>query len=74
MSMQVTTRMARLGVRLVAVGRRHREIESRIADVEKRPLPDQFALQRLKREKLRLKDEMHWYGGLLRKLSRDVPA
>lgn len=74
MNMQLTGKAARLASRLVAIGRRHRELEERIAEVERRPLPDQLTLRRLKRDKLRLKDEMHCYEGLLRTLSRGLPT
>lgn len=74
MNMQTTSRLAKVGARLAAVGQRHRDLEERISEVERRPNPDQFALQRLKREKLRLKDEMHYCEGLLRTMSRSLPA
>ena len=38
---------------------RHRRIEARLDREMKRPLPDYFIVQGLKREKLRIKDEMH---------------
>ena len=37
---------------------RHASLETRIADEDQRPRPDNDALARLKLEKLRLKDEM----------------
>ena len=37
---------------------RHRRIEAKLAAELKRPLPDSLALQRLKREKLLVKDEI----------------
>ena len=37
---------------------RHASLESRIADEDQRPRPDQDTLLRLKLEKLRLKEEM----------------
>lgn len=74
MNMQVTSKMARFGSRLVTIGQRHRELESRIDQVEKDPQPDELVLRRLKREKLRLDDEMHCYDGLLRTLSRSLRA
>ncbi len=37
---------------------RHAVLETRIADEDGRPQPDPTALTRLKREKLRLKEEM----------------
>lgn len=74
MNMQVTSKLAKLGSRLAAVGHRHSELEGRIAEVEARPQPDNLVLQRLKREKLRLKEEMNCYEGLLRTLSRGLPT
>ena len=70
MNMQVTGKVARLGARLVALGQRHRDFETRIARVESRPHPDQLILSRLKREKLRIKDEIQRYEGMLRLLGR----
>jgi len=37
---------------------RHASLESRIADEDRRPRPDDGALSRMKLEKLRLKEEM----------------
>ena len=74
MNVQVSSKLAKLGSRLAAIGRRHRELEDRIADVERRPQPDPIVLQRLKREKLRLKDEMQYCEGMLRGLSRSLPT
>ncbi len=72
--MQTTTKAARLGARLEGLGRRHRELEMRIASVESRPLPDQIALARLKREKLRVRDEMECYEGVLRAVTQTLPG
>ena len=44
--------------RLRALQERHAALESRIAAEDNRPKPDAEALTRLKREKLRLKEEM----------------
>lgn len=74
MTMQVSSKVAKLGSRLVAMARRHRALEERIADVESRPKPDSMVIQRLKREKLRLKDEMHYCEGMLRSTSRGLPT
>ena len=45
---------------------KHRSIEARLAAELKRPLPDSLAVQRLKREKLVLKDEIVSWEGLMR--------
>ena len=44
--------------RLRTLEDRHAALEARIADEDSRPRPDAEALARLKREKLRLKEEM----------------
>ena len=72
MNMQLTSRIARLGSRLAAIGRQHRELSDRITDVANRPVPDQLVLKRLKHRKLRLKNEMRCYEGLLRSLSNEL--
>jgi hypothetical protein len=47
-----------LDSRLESLKIRHASLESRIADEDQRPRPDQDTLHRLKLEKLRLKEEM----------------
>jgi hypothetical protein len=42
---------------------KHAHLEQRIDDEMHRPLPDQSILSRLKREKLRVKDEMTRLNG-----------
>jgi hypothetical protein len=44
--------------RLRTLEQRHAALESRIAEEDNRPRPDAEQLSRLKREKLRLKEEM----------------
>jgi len=44
--------------RLSALKERHASLEMRIADEDQRPRPDAETLARLKREKLRVKEEM----------------
>ena len=41
-----------------ALETRHADIEARITEESQRPLPDMATLSRLKKEKLKLKDEM----------------
>ncbi len=43
---------------LSALKERHASLETRIAEEDQRPRPDAEALSRLKREKLRVKEEM----------------
>ncbi len=45
-------------VRLDSLRQRHEWIEACLNDEERRPLPDSAILSQLKRQKLRLKDEM----------------
>jgi hypothetical protein len=47
-----------LQIRLVTLSERHLALETRIAEEGTRPRPDETALATLKREKLRLKEEM----------------
>ena len=47
-----------LGQRLQTLNDRHAALEARIADEGTRPRPDDSELAKLKREKLRLKEEM----------------
>ena len=65
---------AALSSRLAAMRRRHRTLDARVADEQNRPRPDATLLQKLKREKLRLKDELSRIDGLLRTLSRGAAA
>ena len=44
---------------------RHRRIEAKLAAELKRPLPDSFAVQRLKRQKLLVRDEIASWERLL---------
>ena len=43
---------------LSALASKHADIEARISEENQRPLPDMAIISRLKKEKLRLKDEM----------------
>jgi hypothetical protein len=47
-----------LGQRLQTLNDRHAALEARISDEGARPRPNETELARLKREKLRLKEEM----------------
>lgn len=51
--------------RLRTLEERHASLEARIADEDNRPRPDAEQLIRLKREKLRLKEEMERLKGSL---------
>lgn len=43
---------------IAALSRKHETLDNRISDEEHRPIPDNVVLGELKREKLRLKDEI----------------
>ena len=45
---------------------KHRSVQARLTAELKRPLPDSLTVQRLKREKLLLKDEINSWEGLMR--------
>ncbi|MDE2516071.1 MAG: YdcH family protein [Rhodospirillales bacterium] len=51
-----------LQTHILALRERHASLEIRIAEEDQRPRPDNEALSRLKREKLRLKEEMERLG------------
>lgn len=44
---------------LLALQVRHQELETAIEEVRNRPAPDNFLVQMLKRQKLRIKDKIH---------------
>jgi hypothetical protein len=48
----------RLDARIASLNNRHAALEARIFEEDHRPRPDAETLARLKREKLRLKQEM----------------
>ena len=48
-----------------ALVEKHRRIEAQLAAEMKRPLPNSFILQRLKRKKLRVRDEIASWERLL---------
>ena len=53
---------------------RHRRIDAKLDREMQRPLPDYFVVQGLKREKLRLKDEMKAWEHLMGPAVRTAPA
>ena len=65
---------AALSNRLLAIRRRHRALDARVGREQRRPSPDASLLQKLKRERLRLKDELARMEGLLSTLSRGAAA
>lgn len=48
--------------RLESLKRKHRQLEDEVRNESRRPLPDSTLLRHLKREKLKLKDEMARLG------------
>lgn len=46
-----------------ALKSQHAELEAKIVDEHNRPLPDDAVIQDLKRQKLRIKDELAQLGG-----------
>ncbi len=57
--------MMGLETRYDALIEKHRTIEARLADEMKRPLPDSLVLQRLKRQKLLVKDDIQSWERLM---------
>ncbi|MEM1129947.1 MAG: YdcH family protein [Pseudomonadota bacterium] len=56
--------------RLTALAERHAALDTAIAEEMRHIVPDDVKLRRLKRAKLRLKDDMAFLTGLTRTLSR----
>ncbi|NOC83036.1 YdcH family protein [Ruegeria sp. HKCCD6428] len=63
-----------LKARLAELRIKNMEVKKLIADELKRPLPCSLSLQRLKRRKLELKDQMSRYDGLLHTLAAFSPS
>ncbi|OWY12160.1 DUF465 domain-containing protein [Thioclava sp. NG1] len=61
---------AAIAARIAALRARHRDLDARVEQEQKRAWRDMSVLQRLKRRRLRLKDELGRYEGLLRTLAR----
>jgi hypothetical protein len=62
------TKLFSIDARLANLRDRHRQAKSKIAEELKRPAPCSFTLQKLKRKRLKIKDEVARYDGLLRTL------
>lgn len=58
--------------RIATLRRRHRDIDARILDEEKRPMPDMARIKRLKQEKLGLKDAIAMSRTLLARAEPDT--
>ncbi|MDE3079028.1 MAG: DUF465 domain-containing protein [Paracoccaceae bacterium] len=61
---------ASIAARIDALRHRHRQIDMQVTREQKHPWRDLTLLQRLKRRRLRLKEELDRHEGLLRTLSR----
>ena len=72
----LTTRVARLGSKLAETGIKHRDISSRISALEHSKTCENsaVALERLRREKKRLEENLHQYEARLSMLSRQLSA
>ena len=46
--------------RISELANKHRELDQKISEEQKRPLADELRLKRLKREKLKVKEQLHW--------------
>ena len=46
--------------RIVELANKHRQLDQKIAEEEKRPAADALHLQELKRQKLKIKEELRW--------------
>lgn len=65
MTISPRLRAFKLKVRLASLRRGHQAVKARISNELKRPVPCSLALQALKRQRLRLKDEMARCGDML---------
>ena len=66
MTPHIRTRPANTTGHLEALRRRHRELDARVETESRRVHQDTVLLMRLKRERLRLRDELARYETLLR--------
>ncbi|WP_424931725.1 DUF465 domain-containing protein [Amaricoccus macauensis] len=74
MTLKPARNTASLLSRIDTLRRRHRRLDLRVETEQRRPRPDAGMLQWLKRERLRLKDQLRAHEGRLRKWSRDRAA
>lgn len=68
MKISPRVRVFSIKARMANLRHRHTDVKARIAEELKRPAPCSMALQRLKRRRLKIKDEIARYEGLLRTL------
>lgn len=60
--------------KLMMLKQRHSQLQDEIDTEMRRPLPDPLIAQKLKRTRLRLKDEIECIDGVLRTVGRSLPA
>ncbi len=63
-------KMAGVAAKISALRQRHQDMERRVKEEQSRPVTSLVVMQRLKRERLRLKDEIVAHEGVLRTLGR----
>ncbi|MCZ0962752.1 YdcH family protein [Paracoccus benzoatiresistens] len=66
-------RLFSASARLAALRRRHQVIKALIAEELRRPMPCSMMLQRLKRQRLAVKDQITRFDGLLRSIGSPDP-
>ncbi|MCO6188654.1 DUF465 domain-containing protein [Rhizobium sp. L1K21] len=59
-----------IAARIASLRNRHRELDAQVSEEQKRSWSDGAILTKLKRKKMRLKDEIRRYEGLMVTLSR----
>lgn len=59
-------RIFSLQVKMAQLRRNHQSLKSKVAEELKRPVPCSFALQKLKRQRLRIKDELERCASLIK--------
>ena len=69
MTVHLRTKPTRASGHLEALRRRHQDLDTRVDAEQRRLLPDGSLLHRLKRERLRLRDELARYERLMRRPS-----
>jgi len=63
-----------LMAKLMVLKQRHGQLQEEIDTEMQRPLPDPMIAQRLKRLRLRIKDEIECIAGVLRTVGQPLPA
>ena len=74
MSTDPSARIPWLRARIARLVESHQTVKAKIRRERKRPMPCSFALQTLKRQRLRLKDEISRCSGLLAERVGPAPS